>query len=629
MNYIDPRFLKTAFEWKYKHREATHFNFQGLELPYENMAGKIGIFQRARENLPSFYRNEADFPATAEGNMKLVDTVLQKLYRHQDQTLEKYFAPATKAAEEEPVMVEEPTAAVPEQVATGAAAATMTGGAYLPSLPRAPVIPYQTVATAPIRTAGKNLASQTQIGVKKGLTKVGGGLSKVLGGVGRGLGGMLGGLAGGGGRFFTRVGLGGTDALVRFSNQLSRGSIIKGPPAKFWLILLGGFLLVGTLIAFAPAPQQQPPSGITPITGNLASCQFTRGDRNPPAESYKSPLLLGYFQQASQISTVPAQVLAAIARVESPTVTIKTDADLPALSSTSGCPRSQTGALGIMQLQPPSTRGYIQPAIDKGASYLGKTADQLTEADFCDLSSNIIIAAGFILKKLQLSFGIGDGNKWDPSWANNKDVLYKLAEGYYGCLEYGGPDPLKCGGPYNYGDDLWSSIQSCKPSLTYTPGAGSGILSCPLNNGVITVGSKEAGGHCSPGYQTDFPCVEPDVTGRATAIDLQGTDQMVFLPNIGGNVVNWLVEKIDTDTSYLQQGILVSGGYSVIARAQSGGKTYRIRFVHIESPNVQQGQLASSGTPVGPYRSKENHVHITIQEEGVFKPGDLYFNLCK
>lgn len=189
-------------------------------------------------------------------------------------------------------------------------------------------------------------------------------------------------------------------------------------------------------------------------------------------------------------------------------------------------------------------------------------------------------------------------------------LLLIFATGFIGAIPSGQPSPQP------------------SPS-TYTPGAGSGLISCPLNNGVITVGSKDAGGHCSTGYQTDYPCVEPDVTGRATAIDLQGVDRMVFLPNIGGNVVNWLVEKIDTDTSYSQQGILVSGGYSVIARVESGGKTYRIRFVHIESPNVQQGQLASSGTPVGPYRSKENHVHITIQEGSVFKPGDLYFNLCK
>src|SRR3989338_3333403 len=49
------------------------------------------------------------------------------------------------------------------------------------------------------------------------------------------------------------------------------------------------------------------------------SCTFTRSDQNPKAAPYSSPLLLSYFQQASQKTGVPAAVLAAISRVEATT----------------------------------------------------------------------------------------------------------------------------------------------------------------------------------------------------------------------------------------------------------------------------------------------------------------------
>jgi len=38
-------------------------------------------------------------------------------------------------------------------------------------------------------------------------------------------------------------------------------------------------------------------------------------------------------------------------------------------------------------------------------------------------------------------------------------------------LEYGGDDPLKCNGPYNYGSDIWTSVQSCQAAQ---PAASSG-----------------------------------------------------------------------------------------------------------------------------------------------------------
>lgn len=284
---------------------------------------------------------------------------------------------------------------------------------------------------------------------------------------------------------------GAIDAGVRLSNQVGRGRLnLAGPKKKIWLLFLGIFGAFFFLTAFTGAGT--PGGGPTgPGTGNvgvgttappggsggsIASCRFTRSDQSPTTAAFKSQTLLGYFQEASTISTIPAVVLAAVARVESPSAVNKTDADLPNLSSNAGCPRSPTGALGVMQVQPPGTRGYVQAAVEKGASFLGKTADQLTEGDFCDVRSNIIIASGFILKKLQLVYGLGDGTRWDASWTNNKSIIDKVAESYYGCLAYGGGDPLRCSGPYNYGDDLFKSISECTPATSTPTGpAQSGV----------------------------------------------------------------------------------------------------------------------------------------------------------
>ena len=353
-----------------------------------------------------------------------------------------------------------------QQVPAGEPAGTMAGGGFLPPIPRAPAIhtvpqtkppitktpiketvpglkttpetgldyegkPYLVESTVPIRTAGKNLASQTQIGVKKGLTKVGGGFSRIFGGLGRGLGGLLGGIAGGGGRFLTKVGIGGAESLARIGTQLSTGSIIKGPPIKFWLILLGAFLLVGTLTAFAPAP----------------------------APSQPSPIV-------------------------------------------------------------------------------------------------------------------------------------------------------------------------------YTPGAASGLISCPLNGTVvITNGSKDAGGHCSPSYEIAYGvCTKPastGYTGRDTAIDVTSSDRLVYLPRVQGtDKVKWVVDE--TGNVPITEG--EGGGISVAARTTVSSKTYRIRFVHIESTTLKIGDIADASALVGQYYLNNPygaHVHITLQEDGVFKPADLYFNLCK
>ncbi len=244
----------------------------------------------------------------------------------------------------------------------------------------------------------------------------------------------------------------------------------------------GGTAIGGTIPSGTPAT----------YTGNLASCAFTRSDQSPTTALYKSPTLLSYFQEASTLSSVPPQVVAAIARVESPSIAGIADEELSGI----GCAISGTGALGLMQIQPPKqihdvlyarlrgTSKAIPPfedvgaydggAVGNGARMIGKTPEQLTEADMCNLKNSITIATGFILKKISYPVfgGYGDGTKWDPSWTSNKDVMQAVARSYYGCSLYG---PGGCtSGPYSYGNDLYAGIHACvltavTPSGTVPP----------------------------------------------------------------------------------------------------------------------------------------------------------------
>ncbi|MBI2600533.1 C39 family peptidase [Candidatus Daviesbacteria bacterium] len=231
-------------------------------------------------------------------------------------------------------------------------------------------------------------------------------------------------------------------------------NFFKGRALIIFFIILFIILLIGMLSGPITTPSNTP-SDIT--SGNINTCQFTRSDQNPKEASFKSPLLLGYIEEASRLTGIPLVVLAGFIRVESPSSVNFTDEQTRSYK----CAISPTGALGIMQIQPAGTRGHDAPAVTNGADFLGLDYQTLTQEDYCDVRKNIILGAGFILKKMSyLKFG--DGTKWDPSWTRNQNAIYALAESYYGCLNYGGSNPLKCDGPYNYGQDVWSSVLSCQ-----------------------------------------------------------------------------------------------------------------------------------------------------------------------
>ncbi|OGE19565.1 hypothetical protein A3A14_02965 [Candidatus Daviesbacteria bacterium RIFCSPLOWO2_01_FULL_43_38] len=367
----------------------------------------------------------------------------------------------------------------------------------------------------------------------------------------------------------------------------------------------------------APLPVGGPGGGI-PVD---QSCKFTRDDQTPKDTSFNSALLLGYFQEASQISGVPAVLLAAIARVESPGSVNLTNSDIAGYAD-NRCAVSGTGALGIMQIQPPNTTGYFSQGVEFAAQqYLNTTPDKLTRTDFCNPRTNIILSAGFIIKKTYAMLG-SSGSQWSSNWLSDKSVIDKIAEGYYGCLQYGA-GTNKCEGPYNYGNDLWKSIQSCKAPSPQPAPPTNYVASCPVPGGKITTHSYDfdnKSGHCTPGsYEFDCSGTCPTWGRRAKAIDIDTggpNGKGVQLPSVEGKSVSWkLLQSLCAGSGIYPTCSNYNGGtgalYTFIGSTTGSSDTWSLQLVHMQvGTALKVNSIYSSGTLVG--RTDIDHVHATI-----------------
>ena len=379
------------------------------------------------------------------------------------------------------------------------------------------------------------------------------------------------------------------------------------------------FLFMPIFLSMNEATSLMPPfqetSFAAPITvsdGTIDSCQFTRSGVSKPVKSSK---LRGIFQKVSQKSGIPASVLASVAMHENPDFTINADDNHDAFSNIGFVgPQCQphfttspTGALGLMQIQPPLTilptahaGAYSVDGLTRGAKMLDRTYESLTMRDFCDVRTSVFLGAGVLLAK----------NGGQPPTAG--DQIQSAVCGYFG-------SPCTYPGGFNYGDDAKKDFLACQ----------GGIVSCPVNGGHITTGSKTTpGGHCSPSYLAQGnTCVLPGqsgYTGRDTAVDIQGSNKNVFLPKLGDGSAIWTIDESRTPINDSE-----GGGIAVGANASFNGHSYRIRFVHIISTSLNVGQKPKSGEIIGQYNGNAKHVHITLQEDGIYKPADLYFNLCQ
>lgn len=409
---------------------------------------------------------------------------------------------------------------------------------------------------------------------------------------------------------------------IRSAATSARSGLVNvGKSRAKWVILgmlLFGFafgLVVSSNSTGQPVSTSQltgiPDNQIVTVVGNVGSCQFIRSDQNPKAAVYQSSIIMSYFQEASNKSGIPVVVLAAFTRVESPSLAYKTNNDLDSLE----CAVSDTGALGIMQLQPQGTKGHDQGAITRGASFIGKQYNELTREDYCNPQKNILMGAGFILKKMSY-FGYGDGARWDQNWTTNKQAIYALVEGYYGCLKYGAKADvekgekqadIRCDDPrhkYNYGDDVWNSIQNCQVVAA----------SCPVLGGIISTQSYQASptnGHCSPGYLKDGNKCREDCEGgigqsrRAKAIDVPTNGKYVQLPTLNGEKVQWTLMAKPYEVTE-EDG----GGYGYTFATSQDGNNYYLDMLHLNASSMQAGMGYNAGDPIA--TAFKDHVHMTI-----------------
>lgn len=422
-------------------------------------------------------------------------------------------------------------------------------------------------------------------------------------------------------------GLNGIDRIIkprkfnRLRSLKKPGSPVAPGKSKIFLLLFGLFFVSAIAIGiFGASTNPQP--GTTPgQSGTINSCKFTRSGNPQPIIS---SVLSDWINNAAATAGIPASVLGSIAMHENPGfVTTKGD-DSPEIQTGQYCIDGSPVCVDITKNEAAYQRactseeeqtGTLKTARAKGLMQL---LDIYNEGfPFCDLKANIQRAAEILKGKM------GSG-----SWSNETDIKKSVC-GFFGAGGDSCKYPDKTG-PYDYAAEVWQDLQNCQTSSA--PGAN--IFNCPVPDGKVSYGSKEKGEHCSPSYAQQYGSQgcnpgEAGYTGRDTAVDITGTFPSIYLPKINNKEVLWNIAE-SSKTIPDAEG----GGEDFVATTFIEGKQYRIRFVHLES--IPQELVLGSQWPsdrfIGKYYQNNPygaHLHITIQENGVFRPADTYFNLCQ
>lgn len=309
------KYLEAAFRYRLFNpvgklsKANTIFSYLGYILPFKR------IFYYARQVLPSFYRNTAEFPDTEEGNLKLARVVLEKLDKHKDIPLEYQFK-GTLTPEQERLIFDQIEVESRQNEGGGQTVPTdtTTSVAGLPSAPAMPTIRISPQTRPPVklpteeyvgpatakaeRLTAANTTSPRRFNFSAFRSKVGGkitnaakiGLEKAnpfLGRAGNKLinnlssivnpGGMGG--VGGGSRSifgrFSRFGRGGGRAVSSAGKTVkkSRGLLALVGVLGF-MILVGGIAISGTSSTGEAVP-------ITPPGGNMGIGNTAPVSQNP------------------------------------------------------------------------------------------------------------------------------------------------------------------------------------------------------------------------------------------------------------------------------------------------------------------------------------------------------------
>lgn len=139
------------------------------------------------------------------------------------------------------------------------------------------------------------------------------------------------------------------------------------------------------------------------------------------------------------------------------------------------------------------------------------------------------------------------------------------------------------------------------------PEVSSEAFSCPVATKRIITHSAQidpVNGHCGQTYSRTFSCNCGTQGRRAKAIDVATDGGDVFLPQIGGQNVNWKL-----NLAYpIAPGD--GGGNGYVFETEAGGTRWHMDFVHMAGAPVEVGQTYPSGTNLG--KVHQTHVHFTV-----------------
>lgn len=479
-------------------------------------------------------------------------------------------------------------------------------------------------------------------------------------------------------------GLGNTILQTGASTANTLGGILSGfitlPINLFfpikWLMWGAIVILMFFSLGFSlPGFQGLPTTGGRAGNGSvdINSCQFIRSGVSQPIKSAK---LISLIQEVASKSAVPASTLASVAMHETPSFVINAEDNHDAFGSNTtiatGCTHfglqsigsSPTGALGLMQVQPPkhihdqiasagkippfeSVRAYDAVGVKFGAEMLGKTVDSLTLQDFCDVRTSIYLGAGVLLSK-------NYENPGKPP--TNGEEVSKFVCRYFGgntCLY-----PDHNSGPFHYGNDAKEDFKNC-PTLQQTAVGSIGFsLTCPLdpiNNqkfhmtcGTAANPAPNKCGHgvgpvyeetCNPFF---YECVGKRYSDALyKAIDVSypigesTTQAPVSLPLVNGNqTIKWKFTN-----SVLSGNNSCNWGWKHTYTGSYNGHTLTLILTHLIEQNpitpfdsngeIVSGSLVGAITSgVGTNCQLSPHLHTSIAVDGVWVEPEKEALMC-
>lgn len=275
-----------------------------------------------------------------------------------------------------------------------------------------------------------------------------------------------------------RLGASGAGAAARAAPLLANPYVLIGGAiiALFIIVFVIVFGNGGPII-----PDQQ--TGTPPLSavGYISSCQFTRDGK---AVALKSSRVTQMFTEVSQISGVPAAVLASVARHENPGFFQTITDDHPAVMQNFNNTHNASGDLGFMQINIAHSLNIDANtfAARRAAQKLGKAFNGLgycrpsaevvdnVNLDFCNIRDSIAIASEVLNIKLA-----------NGSWQNLADL--ERASCWYHNMNCKYPD--KNIGPFNYGHEVRRDYENCQQNqLAGPPQTGEGT-SLPLLSGIL------------------------------------------------------------------------------------------------------------------------------------------------